>query len=137
MDYAEAIKASNCFGVAYDSSVKECKICEVCKLCRQKSEGILPAKDSIPEANNDTADTVVKADKRPEPKESTKPAKKAAKQNTKEYSAELPDFKPMSIEDIIKLAEERGVNISDYDKYTATNIKRMRLIMAIKTTYEV
>ena len=49
----------------------------------------------------------------------------------------MPDFKPMSIEDIVKLATERGVNVAEYDKYTATNIKRMRLIMAIKATYEV
>lgn len=136
MDYTEAIKASRCFGVAYDSSVKECKMCEVCKLCKQKSEGIIPAKEDLTEKTN-PVDTVVKSDKRPEPKEQSKPAKKQKQSASKEYSSDMPDFKPMSIEDITNLAAERGVDVSEYDKYTATNIKRMRLIMAIKATYEV
>jgi hypothetical protein len=139
MDYTEAIKASRCFGLAYDSSVKECKVCEVCKLCKQKTEGIIPAKEDLPD-NTNPVDTEVKATKRPEPKEQSKPVKpaKKAKQNAgKTYSDDMPDFKPMSIDDIINLASERGVNVSEYDKYTATNIKRMRLIMAIKATYEV
>ena len=136
MDYTEAIKASRCFGLAYDSSVKECKVCEVCKLCKQKSEGIIPAKEDLPE-NTKQVDTEVKSEKRPEPKEQSKPAKKSKQSVGKEYSGEMPDFKPMSLDDIVKLATERGVNVSEYDKYTATNIKRMRLIMAIKATYEV
>lgn len=136
MDYTEAIKASRCFGLAYDSSVKECKVCEVCKLCKQKTEGIIPAKEDLPEKTKQM-DTDVKADKRPEPKEQSKPVKKPKQTTGKEYSDDMPDFKPMSIEDIVKLATERGVNVAEYDKYTATNIKRMRLIMAIKATYEV
>lgn len=136
MDYTEAIKASRCFGLAYDSSVKECRVCEVCKLCKQKSEGTIPAKGDLPEKTKQM-DTEVKADKRPEPKEQSKPAKKSKQTASKEYSDEMPDFKPMSIDDIVKLATERGVDIAEYDKYTATNIKRMRLIMAIKATYEV
>ena len=136
MDYTEAIKASRCFGVAYDSSVKECKMCEVCKLCKQKSEGIIPAKEDLPEKTK-AEDTEVKSTKRPEPKEQSRPAKKQKQSASKKYSNDMPDFKPMSLEDIISLATERGINVSEYDKYTATNIKRMRLIMAIKSTYEV
>lgn len=138
MDYTEAIKASRCFGIAYDSSVRECKICEVCKLCKQKTEGIIPSKVKDESADSvKPMDTEVKSEKRPEPKEPKNKPTKKQKAAGKEYSSDMPDFKPMSIDDIINLAEERGVNVSEYDKYTATNIKRMRLIMAIKATYEI
>ena len=48
----DLIKSSICFGVAYDPSVKECKICEVKLKCKSKCEcgvGELPAK---PEATD-------------------------------------------------------------------------------------
>ena len=85
------------------------------------------------------------ANPRPEPKKSDnenkteKTAKKSAKEKTKDevtYNSDMPDFKPMSIEDLVELAKERGLNPADFDKYTHTNIKKMRLTMALKKTYE-
>ena len=41
------------------------------------------------------------------------------------------------MEEITALATERGLNLKDFDKYGNDNIKRMRLTMSIKKTYEV
>ena len=49
----------------------------------------------------------------------------------------MPDFKAMSVDELCSLIDERGGNSKEFDKYTAENIKRMRLTMALKKTYEV
>lgn len=47
----------------------------------------------------------------------------------------MPDFKPMSMEEISQLLVDRGGDLSKFDKYSSDRIKRMRIIMAIKETY--
>ena len=41
------------------------------------------------------------------------------------------------MDELLALAEERGLNLSDFDKYTKEGIKRMRITMALKKTYVV
>ena len=141
----EMIKNSSCFGLAYSNNVRECKICEVSLKCETKCKmglGETPQKPA----------PVVMADK-DEVSESDEAAKKSAdkeksaaavqkKSTTKkkpavEYSEDMPEFKPMSIEEMEALLTERGGNPADFDKYTNTSIKKMRLTMALKKTYEV
>ena len=62
------------------------------------------------------------------------PAK--AKKDVK-YADDMPDFKAMSVDELCALIDERGGDSKEFDKYTAENIKRMRLTMALKKTYEV
>ena len=85
------------------------------------------------------------------PKQSSKveqsvevPKKKKKKKPTKErsqvepnYSSDMPQFKHMTIEEVEKFAESRGINPIEFDKYNSPNIRRMRMIMAIKQTYEI
>lgn len=150
MDYNEAIKNSHCFGVAYDAAVKECKLCEVSKLCKARTEGT-PAQDAGAKVNATVAaapDTdTTPAQPRPQPKTAEAapaPAPKAPKApkaskpaSSKQYDPDMPDFKPMEMDDLVKLASDRGVDVKQFDKFTETKIKRMRIIMALKATYEV
>ena len=74
-------------------------------------------------------------------KEKDKTAKKPvnptkAKKDVK-YADDMPDFKAMSVDELCSLIDERGGDSKEFDKYTAENIKRMRLTMALKKTYEV
>lgn len=145
MSIEEMIKNSSCFGIAYSNNVRECKICEVSLKCETKCKmglGETPQKPA----------PVVMADK-DEVSESDEAAKKSAdkeksassvqkKSTTKKkpdvkYSDDMPQFKTMSIEEMEALLTERGGNPADFDKYTNTSIKKMRLTMALKKTYEV
>lgn len=142
----EMIKSSNCFGIAFDGSVKECKICEVRLKCENKCRcgvGEVPKKpDQANLADKDEVSMSDEAMKKSKAKESDKTAKKpvkkgAAKADVK-YADDMPsDFKSMSIDELCQLLNDRGGDASEFDKYTADNIKRMRLTMAIKKTYEI
>lgn len=140
------IQNSRCFGVAYDKDAKECKVCEVANLCAQRVNGDVrkptPTKPTVKKnsAAENATDTMKPATARPEPqKEAAKPAekKKSAKKADKNYDPAMPDFKAMELEDIEKLAVERGLNLDDYSSYTNAGIRRMRLTMGVKKTYEV
>lgn len=141
----EMIKNSKCFGVAYDGSVKECKICEVKLKCENKCRcgiGETPKKpESVNLADKDEVSMSDAAISKSKAKEADKKAKKPAKKDTAKaevkYADDMPDFKSMSIEELCQLLNERGGDASEFDKYSAENIKRMRLTMAIKKTYEV
>lgn len=141
----DMIKSSICFGVAYDGTVKECKICDVRNRCKAKcemgsTEGTRPDATDLADAVEVTYDED-KAAKATAKKEAApakkKPATVAKEKKQVNYADDMPDFKPMNIEDMMTLAEERGINLADFDKYTNDNIKRMRLTMALKKTYEV
>jgi hypothetical protein len=141
-----AIQSSRCFGVAYDKDAKECKVCEVANLCAQRVMGdVKKPVPTKPTANKNTAaenatETMKPAAARPEPqKEAAKPAKKEKpKKSAKNYDPSMPeDFKAMSLEDLESLAVERGLNLDDYAKYADVPIRRMRLTMGIKKTYEI
>lgn len=136
----DLIKSSICFGVAYDGSVKECKICEVRLKCKSKCEmgtGELPKK---PEATTvaDTSEVTLKDDAPAAPKAEKKPAKAVKKDKpTVNYADDMPDLKAMEFDALCTLATERGVDLADFEKYSNESIKRMRLTMAIKKTFEV
>ena len=143
------VKESKCFGIAWDGDVKECKICEVANLCKQRTLGgtkqapskPAPAKKSDISVDDDKVSTMKPSNPRPEPNKDTQKAEKTEKKATKaktemKYDDNMPDFKPMSVDDLLKLAKERGLNPADFDKYTNANIKKMRVTMALKKTYE-
>lgn len=140
------LKESRCFGIAYDKDAKECKVCEVAKLCEQNTlGGVRKPTPTKPTAKSNAAaenakDTMEPETPRPEPKaESKKPPKKTAKKTEKNYDPSMPeDFKSMSLEDMEKLAKERGLDYDEYaQKYSNVSILRMRLTMGIKKTYEI
>lgn len=141
----EMIKNSKCFGIAFDGSVKECKICEVRLKCENKCRlgiGETPKKpESVNLADKDEVSTSDAAAAKSAAKEKSKTAKKPAKKDTAKadikYADDMPDFKPMSIDELCQLLNDRGGDASEFDKYSAENIKRMRLTMALKKTYEV
>lgn len=131
----EMIKNSSCFGVAFDGSVRECKICEVKLKCESKCRlGV----DSKPASVNvATADEVTHSNNKKKKTTNKKsvPVKEAAKPKA-EYADDMPNFKSMSVDEIEQLAEERGIDMSQFEKYKAANIRRMRVTMALKKTYE-
>lgn len=151
------VKESKCFGIAWDGDVKECKICEVATLCKQRTLGSVkqtPATSSKPVTKKadkeDTVSTMVPSTPRPEPKnksedlkksEKKSPAKKSSGKKSDKaevnYDPDMPEFKEMSMEELLELAKDRGINPAEFDKYTKVNIKRMRVTMALKKTYEV
>lgn len=140
----EMIKSSTCFGIAWDGKVKECQICEVRTRCEAKCKngvGDLPKKpDSVNLADKDEVSTSDEAAAKSKAKEKDKTAKKPVKEkkaSAANYSDDMPDFKAMSVEELCDLLDERGGDSSEFEKYSAENIKRMRLTMALKKTYEV
>ena len=65
-----------------------------------------------------------------------KPVKEKKKSDIK-YSDDMPDFKKMDMTEIEDLLVKRGGDLSDFEKYTNVNIRKMRLIMALKKTFEI
>lgn len=149
----EMIKSSICFGVAYDGSVKECKICEVRTKCKAKCEcgtgsidtDKLPKKPEKPEqaplADKDEVSNSDKAVEKSLKKEQSGTAKKPPKKQKPSevrYEDGMPNFKEMSIEDIEKMLKDKGEDLSGFEKYVKNpNIHKMRLTMAIKKHYEI
>ena len=137
----EMIKKSTCFGIAYDGTVRECKICEVKLKCESKCRlglGETPQKPaSVAVADKEEVSMTDEAMEKSKVKEKTVKAKKTVKEkaNSVEYDESMPDFKPMSVGELEKLLAERGGNVSDFDKYVNPAIKKMRLTMALKKTY--
>lgn len=136
------VKESKCFGIAWDGDVKECKICEVANNCKLRTLGgqkqAPNTKPATKKADEDEKVSSMKpTNSRPEPKPAEKKAhaKKAAKP-AKTYADDMPDFKPMSVDELLKLAKERGIDPAGFDKFTNTGIKKMRVTMALKKTYE-
>lgn len=139
----EMIKKSTCFGIAYDGTVRECKICEVHLKCENKcrmgnSDEATQKPASAPMADIDEASLTDEAAAKSRAKEEkVKKSLKEKKAPTAEYSEDMPDFKPMSLDELESLLTERGGNVDDFAKYTNPSIKKMRLTMALKKTYEV
>ena len=133
------IKDSKCFGIAWDGTVKECKICDVSNMCKQKTMANIKQINSSNNSNSvEDAKEIVNTEEKSKVTEKPKKAKKEAnKTSDKEYQSDMPDFKPMTCEELIDLAKERGIDVAQFDKYTSVPIKKMRLTMALKQTYQV
>lgn len=148
------VKDSRCFGIAWADDAPECKMCEVCNACKQRTlSGVKtapstkpatkPAKQApAPEVEEDNEEVPAPKDHKPEKQtvKATKPAKAKAEKKEKpvvNYSDDMPEFKELSIEELLELATSRGIDVTVFDKYTAPNIKRMRVIMALKETYKI
>lgn len=142
----EMIKKSTCFGVAYDGSVRECKICEVKLKCETKCRmgvGEVPTKpepavlaDKEEVSMTDEAMSKSRAKEKQAAQAAQKKPVKEKKVSTVVYEDNMPDFKPMSVEELEALLTERGGNPKDFEKYANPSIKKMRLTMALKKTYE-
>lgn len=138
MTVEEMIRNSQCFGVAYDEHVPECKTCDVKMKCDAKCRAAWNVSNSKPAPTivAEVAEITTKA----EPAKSQSKAKKPVKSptpTTKNYSPDMPEFKGITIEELEKMAVERGINLDDFTKFTAPNIRRMRITMALKATYEI
>lgn len=158
----EMIKNSSCFGVAFDGKVRECKICEVRMKCESKCRMGLSSVVSNPSdiidiepteedkvevtSSNTKPEAVELADKdeismdedtleKVQKEKAKKPAKVKKPVAAVEYDESMPEFKPMSIEELEALLVERGGDAAEFEKYTNPSIKKMRLTMALKKTY--
>lgn len=155
MTTEEMIQASQCFGVAFDPTVSECKQCDVHLRCEQKcrmGRAMVPTRpmstmlaDPMDVLEPDTAPQQPKVTSTPKPKASTpapaqtSPPKKTVKDavKSKNYSPDMPEFKGLTMAQLEKMVVERGGDLAEFDKYKAENIRRMRLTMYLKKTYEV
>ncbi len=139
----EIVQQSGCFGIAHDESTPECKRCDVRLQCKKRVEGAdiqAPTIRDIPDpapAKAEKASSPAKKEVAPKPKaepkakanKATKPAKRDVK-----YSDDMPaDWKPMTLGELKNLAVSREVTWTEYD---SEQITRMRLIMALKKSYE-
>lgn len=140
----EALKASTCFGIAHDETVPECKQCDVKAQCKLKAEGEVVAAPPSRRVSK-PAETVSEPRKEAKkPVASSKPSAPAKPVATKPNNSKpaaskpssnpnMPDFKGMELPALQALAAERNVEWKDYNN---DNITRMRLIMALKKSYE-
>ncbi|AID50509.1 hypothetical protein [Bacillus phage CP-51] len=144
----EALQESTCFGIAHDESVPECQKCDVRGQCKARMEGAnipTPRKKEkkVVETPKEAKATTKSAPKSDKPstgstgtvKKTTpaKPKAEAKKKDPVQYSADMPDFKPMSFQALKDLAAERNVEWKDYSN---DSITRMRLIMNLKKSYQ-
>ena len=144
MNYNEQILQSKCFGEAYDRSVEECKKCEVWKLCYQKCNGYVQPNNLSDTEPETIVDVLYKQangddtpDEKPEPKKpAKKPARKKKQMPKKEYSPDMPVFKDMSMEELIDLCKTKDIDLEQFERFSSQQIKRMRVIMALKKLYE-
>jgi hypothetical protein len=143
----EALKQSTCFGIAHDEEVPECRQCDVKGQCKAKSEGVMniptptvkPKKavsetksEPKPKATTPKKPTTTTKSATPVSKPSTTAQKHAPKTTQPSGGGNAPDFKPMGLDELKALAEQRNVEWKDYGN---DNITRMRLIMALKKSY--
>lgn len=149
MTTEEMINASQCFGVAYDSTVPECKQCDVHLRCEQKcrmGRAMIPTRP-MPTMLAEPMDVLEPDKPKSQPSvaksATTKPTKQIPKKTVKEavksknYDPAMPEFKGLTMAQMEKMVVERGGNLEEFDKYKAENIRRMRLTMFLKSTYEV
>ena len=142
----QQIAESRCYGIAYDATIHECKVCEAAAGCKKKTEGSvnkIPSKPSnakptdITSENGTSVNNAEELTSRPIPADAVgKSTKKKAKPDVK-YSEDMPDFKSLSNDELKSLAAERGIDLAQFDKFTNDGIKRMRITMALKKTYQV
>lgn len=130
----EQLETSTCYGIAHDPNNKECKMCDVQQECAAKSAGnrtfdslrvlkpeTAKAMEKAREMQSQFKPTVIDGQKVPKPKKS------------KELPPGFPDTKKMSIEELEALLKERGGTCKFYENPA---IYKMRLIMALKETYQ-
>ncbi len=137
----EALQQSTCFGIAHDETTPECKQCDVKGSCKAKMEGQLGISTPVMKPVTKKAEVpkketpAKKATPKPEvkkPATKSTPAVKKPTGSKKEPSGDMPDFKPMGLDELKALAAERSVDWKDYGN---DQITRMRLIMNLKKSY--
>lgn len=152
MTTEEMIQASQCFGVAFDPTVSECKQCDVHLRCEQKcrmGRAMVPTRpmSTMLAGPMDVLEPTDKPQSKPTstPKPKTAPAQQSAPPKktvkdavkSKSYDPAMPEFKGLTLQQLEKMVVERGGDLAEFDKYKAENIRRMRLTMYLKKTYEV
>lgn len=136
----EALQLSTCFGLAHDDTVPECKQCDVKGQCKAKSEGgvsvplptVKPKKASTTDKPAEKPKATSKSTTATTKSTTAKPKAPEKPKATPVASGDIPDFKPMTLEDLKSLAKDRNVEWKDYGN---DQITRMRLIMALKKSY--
>jgi hypothetical protein len=128
----EQMQKSTCFGMAHDPTTKECKSCDVQQECagRTASGSVFePLKQLKPE----TQQAIEQSEAKRKPETAEKPKGTKAKKEPSAAPSDAPDMKKMTIEQLWDLLKERGGECKTFDNL---NIQKMRLIMAVKKTYE-
>lgn len=158
MSTEEMIRNSQCFGVAFDPTVSECKQCDVHLRCEHKCRmgkitmpiatmlanplELLSYPDSPPAQPEEVTTKLVTPDNakaKPKTESTNKIPKKTVKDaiKAKNYDPAMPEFKGLTMQQMEQMVVDRGGNLADFDKYKAENIRRMRLTMYLKKTYEI
>lgn len=144
----QALQASTCFGYAHDDNAEECKKCDIKKQCEatmQSNLAKLPntaedepiietdTKKPLEKTAQQLIDSKAESKTKKASKPKASPEKKATKTEVKSSSSNgMPNFKEMSLEALIELAEKKEVVWKDYGN---DQINRMRIIMQLKKLY--
>lgn len=139
----DQIEESSCFGLAFDSTVKECKICEVKGQCEEKyiqrdSKNKSSKSKEIKSGKEAKSNKAVKSNVEKIVEKEKKISKAQNKKKKSEAEKNNPDFdkfKTMSIEELEKIAKERNAETKRWINQTEERIRRMWLTRAIKDTY--
>lgn len=148
-DLLNQMESSPCFGKAFEPTVKECKMCDLQQECaaKTKSNSVF---NEMKKLNPETEQALKKAEankpkvpfptqpQEPEEKETAaapveKPAKPKKEKKQQEIPEGMPNTKGMSVEELKELLEARGGTCKHYE---SPAIYKMRLIMALKKTYQ-
>ena len=132
MTIEEMIKNSECFGIAFDSLTPECRTCDVKHRCEAKYRINNTIKPVTLVAS---VEDIVPSTKSTKSKDESKKSVKSLVEKT--YREDMPEFRKLNLEQIEKLAVARGLDLTEFEKFKAVSIKRMRLTMALKKTYEI
>ena len=128
----ELIINSRCFGIAYSSKAKECKACKAYTECKkyfkeQNSEADKPELINVATIDEVTLSEINTIEK---PKQTVKSL------TEKKYDPTMPNFKELDINSIENLIISRGGELSEFESYKG-NMRRMRMVVWLKKTYEV
>ncbi|MNW28294.1 hypothetical protein D3C74_51160 [compost metagenome] len=126
------LETSTCYGIAHDSTCKECKNCDVQQECSGLSSSNRSF-DSLKVLKPDTEKAISAANVRKQSKVEDTIGDKKGKKVKPNIPEGMPDTKGLGIEELQSILEKRGGTCAFYEN---PGIYKMRLIMAIKQTYK-
>lgn len=132
----EQLENSTCFGIAWSSDAKECKRCDLQQECMARTQSNTMF-DQVKKLKPETEQALQQAEEKKKSKATekatTKKDTKATKKKENKNPEGMPDLKGKSVEELWAILEERGGTCKVYDNVA---IQKMRLVMAIKKTYQ-
>lgn len=129
----EQLENSTCFGIAWSSEAKECKRCDLQQECMAKTQSNTVF-NQVKQLKPETEKAMKQAEEKK--KEKTKEVTSTKKATTKKENKNpegMPDLKGKSVEELWAILKERGGTCKEYENVA---IQKMRLVMAIKKTYQ-